>query len=110
MKKRTLFIVLLLLAFLFGLWLARENRQFFKAMGLIENPPSDVRPMDWDAVSIGMETWQVKDVVGAPEERNVERDGRGTRREEWIYGDKRLLFTDGILTSLGERGPEGMEP
>ena len=102
MIRRAFFIFLVLLGFISGLWLAKENRQFLEAMGLIERPKIDIheKSIDWSAISIGMETWQVKEVLGPPEKRNVKTKTQETRREEWIYGDKCLCFTNGILTSL----------
>ena len=104
MIRRTFFVVLLLLGFIFGLWLAKENRQFLEAMGLIKRPKADIheRAIDWSTISIGMETWQVKEVLGPPEKRKVKTETQETRKEEWMYGGKCLCFTNGILTSLRE--------
>jgi hypothetical protein len=112
MKKRVFFAVLLLLGFIFGLWLARENRQFLEAMGLIKRPQENIheRPVDWNTISIGMETWQVKEALGPPEKRKVKEKAQETRKEEWTYGEKRLYFTNGILTYLGEEKPKAKEP
>lgn len=99
--KKHVFIFLILLGFVVGGWLAKENREFFEAMGLIERPKEDIlnRCIDVSTLKIGMEGWQVQEAFGPPEKRNVEMPTQDMRKEQWIYNDKCLYFTNGVLTS-----------
>ena len=99
--KKSVFIFLILLGFVVGGWLAKENREFFEVMGLIERPKQDMssRSIDVGALKAGMEGWQVQEAFGPPEKRNVEMATQDVRKEQWIYDDKCLYFTNGVLTS-----------
>ena len=100
MKKHFL-VLLILLGVAIGGWLVKENRQLMILTGVMPRPQEDVRqqPVDWDRVTLGMEMWQVKEVLGPPEKRRVERAKEGMTKEQWTYGGKCLNFTNGILTS-----------
>ncbi|MDY6951094.1 MAG: hypothetical protein SWE60_06260 [Thermodesulfobacteriota bacterium] len=105
--KRAFFVALLFLGAVSGWWLARGNMALFEAIGIVERRQEEGRkrpPIDESTISLGLETWQVKDVFGPPEERVVKRAVQGAREEHWRYGDKWLRFTNGVLTSWQE-GP-----
>jgi hypothetical protein len=101
MMKKHVFVFLILLGFAFGCWLVKGNRELLILTGVIERPQDDIheRILDMDRVALGMEMWQVKEVLGPPEERNVSEARQGTKEEQWTYGDKCLYFTNGVLTS-----------
>jgi hypothetical protein len=101
MMKRSLFILLIFLAVGIGAWLVKENRALLILTNVVPGPQQEMeqQPPDWDRVTVGMETWQVKDVVGPPEKRHVEIAAEGTKKEDWTYGDRCLHFTNGVLIS-----------
>jgi len=112
--KKVLFIGIVFLGAVSGWWLARGNMELFEAIGVVERRQEE-RPkpsIDNSTMSLGLETWQVKDVFGPPEERIVETPVQGTREEHWRYGDKWLYFTNGVLTSWqkGPRDTGGQRP
>jgi hypothetical protein len=107
MKKTTkkwIFAFLILIGFLSGYWLAKENTELVRLLFPSLQPPQNVyqRPIDMDSLVVGMETWQVKDVLGPPDERNVPPADQNTRRESWVYENVQLNFTNGVLTSWQE--------
>jgi hypothetical protein len=112
--KKGIFIALICLGSILGWWLAQENIEFFEAIGVVKRSREDgpARSIDKGKIAIGMETWQVKDVWGPPEKRNVETLAQGMKKEQWIYGNKSLYFTNGILTSWqeGQRTAKTKEP
>jgi hypothetical protein len=101
MMKKHVLVLLILLGFGVGVWLVKENRELMILTGVIERPQEDIRqqPIDWGKVTVGMEMWQVKEVLGPPEKRHVERATEGMTKEQWTYGDKCLHFTNGVLMS-----------
>ena len=48
-------------------------------------------------VGIGMDTWQVKEILGSPDKRTVVLESGDVRREEWMYGNTLICFTNGFL-------------
>ena len=102
MMKKHVLVLLILLGFGVGAWLVKENRELMILTGVMPRPQEDVRqqPFDWDRVTVGMEMWQVKEVLGPPEKRNIQTATQGMKKEQWTYGDKCLHFTNGVLTSL----------
>ena len=103
MKKYAL-VLLILLGSIPGYWLARENTELFQVIGVIEQPKGDIQKkhLDMDRIAIGMETWQVKDILGVPDKMSVQVATRDMRKEHWIYGSRCLYFTNGVLTSWQE--------
>ena len=99
--KKPVLVFLILLGFVFGCWLVKGNRQLLILTGVIQPPQEDIRQqtVDWDRVTVGMEMWQVKEILGPPEQRHIETATEGMRKEQWMYGDKCLRFTNGVLTS-----------
>jgi hypothetical protein len=98
---KTAIVLLILAGGLLGYWLARENQKLFELPYPEESiqknaeKPSGSPPV----VAIGMDTWQVEEVLGPPDERHVISAAGEDRKEEWRYGNKRLLFTNGFLIS-----------
>jgi hypothetical protein len=101
MMKKPVFVFLILLGFAIGGWLVKENRELLTLTGVLPRPQQDMgqQAVDWEGVTVGMEMWQVKEVVGPPEKRHIGRTTEGIRKEQWTYGDKCLHFTNGVLTS-----------
>jgi hypothetical protein len=101
MMKRYVVVLLILLGFGVGAWLVKENRELMILTGVMPRPQEDMgqQPVDWDRVTVGMEMWQVKEVLGPPEKRNIQTATQGMKKEQWMYGDRCLHFTDGVLTS-----------
>jgi len=99
--KKPVFILLIVLAVAIGAWLVKKNRELLILTNVVPPPRQEMeqQPPDWERVTVGMETWQVKEVVGPPEKRQEERTVEGTRKEAWTYGDRCLHFTNGVLTS-----------
>jgi hypothetical protein len=103
--KKVFFIALVLFGAVSGWWLAQGNLELFQILGVVPRGQEEVpkrRPIDDNALILGLEIWQVKDAFGPPEERIVEAGTQGFREERWRYGDKWLYFTNGVLTSLQE--------
>ncbi|OEU52046.1 MAG: hypothetical protein BA872_07165 [Desulfobacterales bacterium C00003060] len=100
MKKRVL-ILLIFIGFLFGCWLVRENKKLFELPVPVEHRKDNIHQGNnlSGEIAIGMESWQVKQVLGIPEKRKVVIATRNMKKEQWIYGDRCLHFTNGILTS-----------
>ena len=98
--KKLAIVFLIVLGFILGWWLARENRKVFQLAVPVER--SQKAMIDMDSIVDGMDTWQVKEVLGVPEKRNILSATQGMRKEEWIYGDTHLYFTNGFLTSWKE--------
>ncbi len=101
MKKHVL-ILLAVLGVAVGSWLAKENTELVRLLFPALQPPRETiypRPIDVNRIALGMETWQVKEVLGPPDERSVSTANQDTRKERWIYGNKCLSFTNGVLTS-----------
>lgn len=100
--KKMSIILLILVGVLVGSWLAWQNYKLVellhpeKSVQQIPQQPSN----RFTKIAIGMDTWQVKEVLGPPDERRVSSD-KG-KKEEWRYGDKILFFNNGFLTSLQE--------
>ena len=98
--KKLVFVFLILLSLALGAWLVKENRQLLILTGVVPRPQQEMQqPVDWGKVTVGMEMWQVKEVVGPPEKRHIEGTTGGIRKEQWTYGDKCLHFSNGVLTS-----------
>ena len=102
--KKVSIVVLILIGGILGYWLARQNQKLFELPYPKEytRQSSERPPGGSTTISIGMDTWQVKEVLGPPDERNVIKESRQERKEEWRYGNKRLFFTNGYLTSWQE--------
>jgi hypothetical protein len=98
--KKLAVIFLIVLGVIFGWWLARENRKLFELPAPAGRFQRAV--IDKESIVIGMDTWQVKEVLGVPEKRHVVLETQEMRKEEWIYGDRHFYFTNGFLTSLKE--------
>jgi hypothetical protein len=102
--KKAAIIILIFLGVIFGVWLARENRKLFELPVPVEESKEDTQQgIGAGRIAVGMETWQVKEVLGIPEKRNVVLATKNVRKEEWTYDNKHLYFTNGVLTSLEER-------
>jgi len=109
--KKVFFIAFIFLGAVSGWWLAQGNKELFEALGVIRRSQEERfkwPSIDESTITLGLETWQVKDVFGPPDERTVETAVHGTRKEQWRYGDKWLYFTDGVLTSWQD-GPDDRE-
>ncbi|MBW1739887.1 MAG: hypothetical protein JRJ42_01995 [Deltaproteobacteria bacterium] len=105
--KKSVLVFLIVLGFVVGYWLAKENRKLFELPASMELPQNNVQQqIDMGRIAVGMETWQVKQVLGVPEKMNVVIETQNTRKEQWIYGNKYLYFTNGVLTSWQEGGKE----
>jgi len=104
--KKVFFIAIVFLGAVSGWWLARGNMELFEALGVVQRGQEErpKRSIDNGTMTLGLETWQVKDAFGPPDERIVEIAIQGRREEHWRYGDKWLYFTNGVLTSWQE-GP-----
>jgi hypothetical protein len=103
--KKAVFVLLILLGFVFGYWLARENRRLLMPTGVMQAPEEATRQqiVDMDGVAVGMDMWQVKEAWGPPEKRNIQTATPGVQKEQWVYSDKCLHFTNGVLTSWQSR-------
>ena len=105
--KKAAVVILTFLGFIFGVWLAIENRKLFELPVPNEQSQKEVQQgINMDRIAVGMEGWQVKEVLGIPEKRNVVLASKSIRKEEWIYGSKCLYLTNGLLTSWQERQGE----
>jgi hypothetical protein len=102
--KKVSVVVLILIGGALGYWLARQNQKLFE----LPHPEKSVqqipqRPSDrFTKIAIGMDTWQVQEVLGPPEERRVISEKGQKKTEAWIYGGKTLFFTNGFLTRWQE--------
>ena len=102
--KKSVFVLLIFLGIIIGVWLGIENRKLFELPVPEEQSQKDTQQgIDMDRIAVGMETWQVKQVLGVPDKRNVVSATKNMRKEEWIYATKCLYFTNGVLTSWQER-------
>ncbi len=103
--KKAVFVLLILLGCVFGYWLAHENRRLLMPTYVMQGPEEAIRQriVDMDGVAVGMDMWQVKEAWGPPEKRNIQTATRGMQKEQWVYGDKCLHFTNGVLTSWQSR-------
>jgi hypothetical protein len=102
--KKLSIILLILAGFVVGSWLAWQN---YKLVELLhpEKTAKQIPEQTSDRftkITIGMDTWQVKEVLGPPDERNVITGSEEEQKEAWRYGTKRLFFTNGFLTRLQE--------
>ncbi len=110
MKK--LFVVFLVfLGLAFGYWLALENKRLLELPvheeGLQES--AQRRRVDMEKIAVGMDIWQVKEILGIPEDRRVLPATGDTRKEEWRYGPGLFCFNNGILTSWRMNPEKGSE-
>jgi hypothetical protein len=102
--KKVSVVVLILIGGVLGYWLARQNQKLFE----LPHPEKSVqqtpqRPSDrFTKIAIGMDTWQVQEVLGPPDGRNVITESGQERTEAWRYGNKRLFFINGFLASWQE--------
>ena len=102
--KKTGIILLIIAGLVVGSWLAWQNYKLVellhpeKSVQQIPQPPSE----RFTKIAIGMDTWQVKEVLGPPDERRVSSDKGQEKKEEWRYGGKTLFFTNGFLTNWQE--------
>ena len=102
--KKAAVVILILLGFIVGVWMARENRKLFELPYPVEEKQKDVQQgIGKDRIAVGMENWQVKEVLGVPDKRDVVLETKEMRKEQWTYENKVLYFTNGVLTSWQER-------
>ncbi len=102
--KKGVILFLILLGVFIGSWMARENKELFELPYDSGRSQDQVRPGTIDARELkrGMDTWQVKEIFGSPDERRVLADNGETKKEEWRYGERHLYFRDGFLSSWKE--------
>ena len=101
--KKTAVVILIFLGFIVGVWMARENRKLFELPFPVDENQKDMQQgVGIDRIAVGMETWQVMEVLGVPDNRNVVLATKKMRKEQWTYGKKQLYFTNGVLTSWQE--------
>ena len=101
--KKAAVVILIFLGFIVGIWMARENRKLFELPYPVEEKQKDLQQgIGKDKIAVGMENWQVKEVLGVPDKRDVVLETEKMRKEQWTYGKKQLYFTNGVLTSWQE--------
>jgi len=97
---RKFFIIILIgCGVALGYWLARHNQKFFE-LPFSEQPlQQGTAEREWEVKTVkkGMDTWEVKEILGPPEKRIVVSEKPGTAREVWIYQGRRCDFENGIL-------------
>ncbi len=99
--KKAAVVILIFLGVIVGVWLGIENRKLFELP--FPEKQSQKNAQQKLEIAVGMETWQVKQALGVPEKRNVVSAAKNVKKEQWIYGNKCLYFTNGVLTSWQER-------
>lgn len=99
--KKAAVVILIIIGVIVGVWMGIENRKLFELP--FPEEESQKNAQQGFEIAVGMETWQVKQTLGVPEKRNVVLATKNMRKEEWIYGNRCLYFTNGILTSWQER-------
>ncbi len=102
--KKTAIVVLIILGGVLGYWMARQNQKLFELPFPEEETQKNIRPgsVDMNQVKMGMDTWQVREILGAPDKSSVVLEEGDVRKEEWVYGSRHLYFANGILTSWQE--------
>ena len=101
--KKAVIVILILLGFIVGVWMAIENRKLFELPYPEDENQKDMQQgVGIDRIAVGMENWQVMEVLGVPDNRNVVLTTETMRKEQWTYGKKQLYFTNGVLTSWQE--------
>jgi len=101
--KKAAVVILILLGFIVGVWMARENRKLFELPYHVEDKQNNLQQgIRKEKIAVGMENWQVKEVLGVPDNRDVVLETKKMRKEQWTYGKKLLYFTNGVLTSWQE--------
>jgi hypothetical protein len=95
--KKAFIVILIFAGAVVGYWMAQENWRLFELAYRSDKP----QPMIGDASLLeeGLEKWQVKQIMGAPDARSLLAERKNLTREEWRYGDRRLIFTNGTLVS-----------
>ncbi len=103
--KKTAIVVLIILGGVLGFWMARQNQKLFELPLPEEETQKNIRPesVEMSRVNMGMDTWQVREMLGAPDKSSVVSEGGDVRKEEWVYGSRHLYFANGILTSWREQ-------
>ena len=99
--KKAAVVILIILGVIVGVWMGIENRKLFELP--FPEKQSQKNAQQGVEIAVGMETWQVKQALGVPDKRNVVLATKNMRKEEWIYGNRCLYFTNGVLTSWQER-------
>ncbi len=102
--KKGIILFLILLGVVIGSWMAQENREIFELPHHSGLPQDKVQPgtIDVKELERGMDTWQVKELFGSPDERRTLADTGGIKKEEWRYGERHLYFKNGFLSSWKE--------
>ena len=101
--KKAAVVILIFLGFIVGVWMAIENKKLFELPFPVEEKQKDLQHgIGKDEIAVGMENWQVKEVLGVPDKRDVVLETKKMRKEQWTYGKKLLYFTNGVLTSWQE--------
>jgi len=103
--KKFFLVILVTLGFVLGYWMAERNKKLFELPVPVEDSQDAQKAGSVDEkIFTGMDTWQVKEILGPPDRRNVLPGGKDLRNEEWMYDDKglRLSFSNGFLTSFQE--------
>ena len=102
--KEVAIVILIFLGFIVGVWMAIENRKLFELPFPVDENQKDMQQgVGIDRIAVGMENWQVKEVMGVPDKRDVVLETEKMRKEQWTYGKKVLYFTNGVLISWQER-------
>jgi hypothetical protein len=99
--KKAAVIILIVLGAVVGYWLARVNQRLFELPYQSNHTEQNGQKQAGGSksIAVGMDTWQVKEVLGPPDERHVISEEESVKKETWIYGSRRLFFTNGFLTS-----------
>jgi outer membrane protein assembly factor BamE (lipoprotein component of BamABCDE complex) len=98
--QKILIIILVLLGLTLGYWLSRQNQKLFE-LPIPESQFQQGMRADQTgpkAVEIGMDMWEVKEILGEPDKRIVISDKAGDKREAWFYKGKNIYFSNGFMT------------
>ncbi|MBW2107674.1 MAG: hypothetical protein JRI36_03260 [Deltaproteobacteria bacterium] len=105
--KKAVIVLLVILGGLLGYWLSRQNQRLFELPFRAE-PGQQGGQAALEGglqIHVGMEIWQVKEILGPPDRRVVVSHNAQGKKETWIYGDRQLYFTNGLLM-LQKESPE----
>lgn len=100
--KNTAIVLLIVAGGCFGYFLGRQNRELFE-LPSGHSQKSEQGTEGVTGIHIGMDTWQVREMLGPPDKRIVISENQGARKVEWVYGDQHLYFVDGLLTAHDSR-------
>lgn len=98
--QKILIIILVLFGLTLGYWLSRQNQKLFE-LPIPESQFQQGMRADQTgpkAVEIGMDMWEVEEILGAPDKRMVISDNAADKKEAWFYKGKTLYFSNGFMT------------